>query len=263
MTQYACVELAVAEGIGRLTLNRPPLNALTPAMMAEVAAAATQLDRDEAVNVILLEAVGNAFSAGGDMAFLAELNRKPPFDIKSTVYASFAAGVKAVKLAHKPVVAAVNGAAVGAGCELALAADFRVGSTRAMFQQSWINIGCISPLGGLFLLPRLVGLAKANEMMLLGSKVQAEEAQRIGLLNELVAPAELPGAAMALARRLADGPPLALRAMKESLRRALETTLAGEWEHNVYVQSMLLASEDFGEGVAALREGRRPRYQGR
>ncbi len=261
---FKYVRYDCTDGIGRLTLDRPEvLNALIPDMLDEIIAALGAFEDDGDGRALVIAGAGRGFSAGGDMAFLDEVTKLEPFEIRDTVYAHFGAGIKAVKLCTKPTVAAVNGAAMGAGCELALACDFRVAAEDALFCESWIDLGLISPLGGMYLLPRLVGLAKANEMLMLGAKVRAEEALAIGLVNEVVASEKLEETATALARRLADGPPLALRAMKEGIRRGQESTLAAEWEHNIYVQSMLLDSEDFAEGVAAMKERRKPRFAGR
>jgi enoyl-CoA hydratase/carnithine racemase len=249
--------------VGRLTLKRPPMNGLTPEMMGELADAVAALERDPAVRAIVLDSACRAFSAGGDFAFLEEAGAKRPAELRSDVYGYFIGGVKALRLCAKPTVAAVNGAAAGAGCELALACDFRICSTEAMFQESWIKLGLISPLGGMKLLPQLVGLAKANEMLLLGRRIGGEEAARIGLVNECVAPGELAAAAMRWAEELAEGAPLGLRAMKEGVRRGMESSLAAEWEQNSYVQSLLIDSEDFEEGVAALKERRKPTFKGR
>lgn len=261
---YEAIKASVDEGIGRLTLDRPSvLNALTPAMMGEIADCMNRFDRDEEVRAVLIDAAGKGFSAGGDAAFLEELTGYDPFQIRETVYTYFAGAIKAIKLCTKPTVAAVNGVAIGAGFEIALACDFRIASQRALFHQSWIELGLISPLGGMFLLPRLVGLAKANEILLLGAKIDGSEALRIGLVNDTVAPEELAPASLGLARRLAEGAPLALRAMKEGIRRGLESSLAAEWEHNIYVQSMLLGSNDYSEGVAAMKARRKAVFRGK
>ncbi|MDA1101902.1 MAG: enoyl-CoA hydratase-related protein [Proteobacteria bacterium] len=261
---YECIQVSVGNGIGRLVLNRPGvLNALTPAMMGEIIAALVLMEADDGVRVLLITGAGRGFSAGGDAGFLEKLIDYRPFEIKDTVYAYFGKGVRDLKLFSKPTVAAVNGPAAGAGFEIALACDFRVASSKALFHQSWIHLGLISPLGGMYLLPRLVGPARANEILMLGRRVNGDEAAAMGLVNETVSPEELDEAATELARRLADGPPLALRAMKEGIRRGMESTLAAEWEHNVYVQALLIDSEDYAEGVRALLERRKAKFLGR
>lgn len=262
-TTYKNIVVEGGVAIGRLTLNRPDIgNALTPAMMGEVATAMDSLVNDDAVRAIIIDANGRQFSTGGDLEFLDQMTGYDPFEIKSTVYGYFGAGVRAIKLCPKPTVAAVQGAAVGAGCEIALACDFRVASTDASFLESWIHLGLISPLGGMSLLPQLVGLSKANEMLILGETVRADEAARIGLVNKTVEMDKLAGEAQALADRLAAGAPLGIRAMKEGIRRGLEQSLAQEWEHNVYVQAMLIDSKDFAEGVEAMKERRKPSFKG-
>ncbi|MDP6343782.1 MAG: enoyl-CoA hydratase-related protein [Alphaproteobacteria bacterium] len=263
LTNYQHIEVSIADGIARLLLNRPEvLNALIPDMMGEIIDALGRLETDDGVRALLISGAGRGFSAGGDAGFLKEMVNYRPFEIKNTVYAYFGKGIQAVKLFPKPTVAAVNGPAAGAGFEIALACDFRIASTDAMFQQTWINLGLITPLGGMYLLPRLVGPARANEILMLAKRVDGEEAAEIGLVNETVVPEELDGAAMDLARRLADGPPLALRAMKEGIRRGMESTMAAEWEHNVYVQGLLIDSDDYAEGVEALLGKRRPEFKG-
>ncbi len=261
---YEFIQVSAGGGIGRLVLNRPEvLNALTPEMMAEIIAALEILEADDAVRALLITGAGRAFSAGGDAGFLEKLIDYRPFEIKDTVYAFFGKGVRNLKMFPKPTVAAVNGPAAGAGFEIALACDFRVASSKALFHQSWIHLGLISPLGGMYLLPRLVGLARANEILLLGRQVDGAEAAAMGLVNETVTHEELDATAARLAGRLADGPPLALRAMKEGIRRGMESTLAAEWEHSVYVQGLLIDSEDYAEGVRALVERRKANFKGR
>ena len=247
--------------VGKITFNRPAtLNAFTPEMLGEVTAAVQDFERDPAVRALLICGAGDSFSAGGDMDFLDELGRMTPFEIKGLVYANFAGATKTVKLCSMPTVAAVNGPAVGAGCEMAVACDFRIASDRAMFTEAWIKLACIPPLGGMFLLPQIVGLAKATEMIMLGTQVGAEEAKAIGLANKVVPAEALEEEGLALAARLADGPPKALAVIKEGLRRGMESTLAAEWDFNVYAQSMLIADGDFSEAVSAFKEKRKPAF---
>jgi enoyl-CoA hydratase/carnithine racemase len=163
---------------------------------------------------------------------------------------------------EKPVIAAVNGAAVGAGCELAIAADFRIASSAARFGEVWIRLGCVPALGGMFLLPRLVGLGRATEMIMTGEIVDAEEARRIGLVSRVVAPDALRDAALDLARRLAAGPTRALAAVKAALNRGLSSNLWAELESTVPLQLSCFATRDFAEGVRALAERRPPRFTG-
>lgn len=247
-----------------VTLNRPEsMNAMTPALMGRLREIVSGLDQDEAVRVVVFTGAGRGFSAGGDREFLDEVTRMTPFEIKRSVYENFQGAVKAVKLLSKPTIAAVNGPAVGAGCELAVACDFRIVSSEAYFLETWVNLGVIAPLGGMFLLPQLVGLGVATEMLMLGKRVGADEAARLGLATEVVAPEKLEEAATALAEKLAAGPPLALSLFKEGLRRGMESSLAAEWEFNLYAQAMLLNSADFAEAVAAMAEKRQPEFKGK
>ena len=250
--------------IATVTLNRPEkLNAMTPAMMGQLREIMAGLESDPEVRVIVFTGAGKGFSSGGDRDFLGDVTRMTPFEIKKAVYENFQGATKAVKLFPRPTIAAVNGGAVGAGCELAVACDFRIASESAYFVESWVNLGVIAPLGGMFLLPRLVGLGKATEMLMLGKRVDAKEAERIGLVNRTVPAEQLMDTAMELARQLAAGPPLALSVFKEGLRRGMESTLAAEWDFNLYAQSMLLDSEDFAEAVAAMAEKRAPNFTGK
>ena len=157
----------------------------------------------------------------------------------------------------------MHGAAVTVGCELALACDFRVVSDSAFFQESWIKLGLMPPLGGLFLLPRMVGLGRAAQMALRGEAVKAERAVEIGLASEKVGEEALRPRALELAGELAALPPLAYAAIKEALHRGLETSMDAEWSANVARQAVLLSTQDFVEGLSAVKERRKPAFNGR
>ena len=151
---------------------------------------------------------------------------------------------------------------MGAGCEIAVAADFRIASEHARFGEVWIKLGCVPALGGMYLLPRIVGLAKATELILTGEIIDAREALRIGLVSRVVPHAELAEAARALALSLAEGPANAIALAKAALNRGLESTLSAELESTVEAQLRCFATKDFAEGVRALVERRPPRFTG-
>src|SRR4029453_779860 len=153
-----------------------------------------------------------------------------------------------------------NGPAVGAGCEIAVACDFRIASDKARFGEVWISIGCVPALGGMFLLPRIVGLAKATELILTGEIIDAREALRIGLVNKVVMPPDLATAAEERALRLAQGPAGASAAAEAALNRALSGTFEGEMAATLDQQLACFRTEDFAEGVRALSERRAPPF---
>jgi len=186
----------------------------------------------------------------------------PPARVKEIVYGTFQRVPRLIRGMDKPVIAAVNGAAVGAGCEIAVACDFRIASEKARFGEVWINLGCVPALGGLYLLPRLVGLGRATELVLTGDIIDAREALRIGLVNRVVMPQDLLPAAEELARRLARGPARAIAVAKAALNRGLDSHFQAELEATVHGQLLCFTTQDFAEGVRALVERRPPRFTG-
>jgi enoyl-CoA hydratase/carnithine racemase len=252
-----------SDGVRSLTLNRPEaLNALTLDAAAELADRLEEAAADPRTRAVIITGAGSAFSAGGDIAFLKELPGTPPERLRQVVYGTFQRVPRAIRTMPKPVIAAVNGAAVGAGCEIAVACDFRIASEKARFGEVWINLGCVPALGGMYLLPRIVGLAKAVELVMTGEVIDAREALRIGLVNKVVMPPDLAPAAEELAQRLARGPARALAAAKEALNRGLASSFLAELEATVEQQVMCFGTRDFAEGVQALSEKRPPRFIG-
>lgn len=264
MTDFEDIVIGVADRIGTLTINRPAKgNTVRPQTLAEICDALDVLAADDEVAAIVLRADGKNFSAGADFAFLDEMKDMSASAIKAQVYAHFQGAAKRLYHCPKPTLALVQGAAVTVGCELALACDFRVLADNAFLQESWIKLGIMPPLGGLFLLPRLIGLGRASQMVLRGTPVKAEEAERIGLASEVVPLDQLDARGAELAAELAAMAPLAYAAVKQAMHRGLETSMEAEWSANVNNQAILLKSEDFQEGLAAVKARRAPVYGGR
>ncbi|QKS00344.1 enoyl-CoA hydratase/isomerase family protein [Sphingomonas sp. CL5.1] len=264
MTEYDDIIVGRAGRIGTLTFNRPEKgNTLRPQTLAEVCCGLDELIADPEVRAIVLAATGKHFCAGADFSFLDELTRMPASDIKAQIYAHFQGAAKRLYTCSKPTLALVQGAAVTVGCELALACDFRIVAETAFFQESWIKLGIMPPLGGLFLLPRLAGLGRASQMVLLGQAVKAVEAERIGLAGEVVPVDMLAGRGAAFAEELAAIAPLAYASVKEALHRGLETSMEAEWSANLLNQALLLGTEDFREGLDAVKAKRAPVFGAR
>ncbi len=249
MYQYIIVEQQ--SGIGKIIFNNPEhFNSLVPDMMKEIMSAQKKMEENDEVRVIIFTGKGKGFSSGADYTFMNTLTKMSATEIKEDVYKYFIGGVKSIKLCPKPTIASVRGPAVGAGCDLAVACDFRIASETAMFKEAWVKLGLISPLGGMFLLPRLIGLSKGKE------------AEKIGLVNICVPDAKLEEETDLWAKELVKGAPLALSAIKEGLRRGMESTLFAEWEVNAYAQATLLSSNDFKEAVSAINASREPVFKG-
>jgi 2-(1,2-epoxy-1,2-dihydrophenyl)acetyl-CoA isomerase len=255
----------VVDGIATITLNRPErLNALDYALRDEVLHALDMAARDEDIRVLILTGAGRAFCAGADLqeVLLRGLDMAPHTRERREVR-DLNALVLAMRHVEKPIIAAVNGAAVGGGCCLALAADLRLATPAARFGMVFVRLGLSSAdMGGTFLLPRLIGLAQASELLLTGEIIDAERAERLGLLNRLVAAEELMPAATALARRLAAGPPIGLALTKRALNRSLGMDIAEHLDYEAYVQSTCMLTADHREGVEAFVQKRAPRFRG-
>jgi len=243
----------IAEGVATLTLNRPrSRNAVDPAYLRRMIDAVRSLDEDAAVRVLVLRGSGKSFCAGGSLEFLRSLVDMDEAAIRSNVYDCFQGITRALYQCRKPTIVSAQGAIVGAACEMAAACDFRIVSEDAFFTENWVDLGLMPPLGGLFLLPRLVGLAKASEMVMTGERVAAADAKALGLANRVVPLAELQAQTLAFATALAAKSANALRVIKQGLRRGQEGTIAGEWEFNVHAQMGLIRGPDFHRFVASL-----------
>jgi 2-(1,2-epoxy-1,2-dihydrophenyl)acetyl-CoA isomerase len=255
--------------IAKVTLNRPDrLNALTPELEEQLARAIRELDRDDETGVIILTGAGRAFCAGADVSGLAGGSRRTQYNTGSLddvrrAFRSAQEIILGLQRAEKPTIAMVNGVASGAGFDIACACDIRVGSEHARFMAAYIRIGLFPGWGGTWLYPRVLGLAKAAELIFTGDFLEAPEAYRTGMLNKLVPQAELEAATMEMARKIAAGPPIALRLAKLNLYKGLEVDLETAMKFAAASETITLSSQDHKEGVAAFREKRPPNYQGR
>lgn len=255
--------LAEADGVATLVLNRPEkLNAFDDAMRAQFLDAVETVATRPGVRALVITGAGRAFSAGGDVAYMVRLKQEDA-DYEGGLGTLVAAGTTAIsRLASLPfpTIACVNGAAAGGGCNLALACDLRIGSDRAAFGQSFVKIGMHTDWGGSYLLPRLVGLAKALELCWLGDMVDAAEALRIGLVNRVVPHERLDEETRSLALRLASAPRTSVRLAKHNLRASAGRTLDECLDAEYQAQAACWASPDSGEGVRAFVEKRAPRF---
>jgi 2-(1,2-epoxy-1,2-dihydrophenyl)acetyl-CoA isomerase len=246
-----------------LTLNRPEiLNALDEELRAGLVAKLGQASRDASVRVVVITGAGRGFCAGGDVKKMAELKKNH----QSVAFRNFLTGghelVRSIRTLPKPVVASVNGPAVGAGMNLALACDLRIASDQAKFSQGFVNIGLHPDWGGTFFLPRQVGTGRAVEMFFLGEPILADEAKNLGLVNFVVPHEQLAAETHKLAERLVAAPALPMGLLKQALYERLETQLDSMMEHEVEAQMKCFESEDFEEGLRAYLEKRKPKFGG-
>jgi 2-(1,2-epoxy-1,2-dihydrophenyl)acetyl-CoA isomerase len=253
------VRVETQDGVRVVTLNRPDvLNAVNAQLGAELAEALREAGRATEVRCVVLTGAGRGFCAGADLREPG-LGQTGVGDLVRTRYNTL---VTRIRTMEKPVIAAVNGVAAGAGCNLALAADLRVASDRASFIEVFSRVGLIPDSGGTWLLPRLVGTARALEMMFLAESVDASAAERLGLVNRVVPHDELMPRAMDWAARLAKGPTRAYGLTKRAVNRASHVDLAEALEYEAQIQEVAGRTKDHREGVAAFLGKREPAYRG-
>lgn len=254
---YETILYEVSDGVAVITLNRPDrLNAFSRQMHLDLSACLREAARDPEVRALVVTGAGRAFCAGQD---LDEFDHGTVADLVRERYNPL---ILSLRRLEKPVVAAVNGVAAGAGMSLALACDLRIASDRASFTTAFARIGLVPDSGLSYFLPRLVGTGRAAELCLLGERVDARQALELGLVNRVVPEAEFPAAWRDWAGRLARGP-RSLGYMKQLLAHAPQATLEEQLEHEAWLQGLAGATEDAQEGVRAFREKREPRFRGR
>jgi 2-(1,2-epoxy-1,2-dihydrophenyl)acetyl-CoA isomerase len=261
---YANILFECSAGIARLTLNRPErLNSFNVQMHEEVRDALEQVKADAGCRVLILTGAGRAFCAGQDLADRAVTPGGAATDLGESIERRYKPLVLALRALPLPVIAAVNGVAAGAGANLALACDLVIAARSAAFIQSFCKVGLVPDSGGTWLLPRLIGRARAIGVAFLGDKLAAEQAADWGLIWQCVADQDFAGAVEELAQRLVAAPTRALARMKEAIYSSGERSLAAQLDIERDYQRELGHSCDYAEGVAAFLEKRTPHFTGR
>jgi len=254
------------DGIGIITLNRPEkLNALTHEMLHRLNSIIEEIKKDDKVRAVILTGIGRTFSAGTDIS--GEVPQTAEIEInlmKERISTEYRQSMWFFNSIPKPVICAINGAAVGIAAEFTLHCDVRIAAESARWGEVFVLRGMTPDTGaGTFLLPRIVGLAKACELVFSGDIIDAQEMLRIGLVSKVVPDAELMSAAREMARKLTRGAPLAVQMAKQLMYRGLEQTMEAHQEAARYCFQLSCKTEDVGEGIGSFFEKREPRWKGK
>jgi len=265
MAGYETIRVAIAERIATITLNRPEsLNAFNNLMGQELLDALQACGQDDSVRVVLLGGEGRAFSAGGDVkAMAACLKAGEPVRFFQRLIPLLHPVLVEMTRLPKPIVGRVHGFASGYGMSLALGCDLVVAAESARFNMAYVLVGLAPDGGSSYFLPRFAGIKRALEIFFTGDFMEAQEAQRLGIVNRVVPDAELEQATLEVARKLAKGPPLAMAEAKRLVYRSLGETLERQLEDEREAIQRSAATQDFSEGVSAFLEKRRASFQGR
>ncbi|WP_339769055.1 enoyl-CoA hydratase [uncultured Pseudosulfitobacter sp.] len=254
---YETIIVDVDDHVARITLNRPDaLNALSDELLGELADAVTDAQKDDKVRCIVITGSEKAFAAGADIAMMAEKGFVDTF-----MGNLFTDSTDAICRARKPIIAAVSGYALGGGCELAMMCDFIIASESAKFGQPEVNLGVMAGIGGTQRLARFVGKSKAMDMNLTGRFMDAEEAERCGLVSRVVPTKKLMEEAMGAANKIASKSMISVMAIKESVNQAFEVPLRDGLLFERRMFHSLFATEDQSEGMAAFLEKREPQFR--
>ncbi len=255
---------ALEGGVLTLMMNRPErLNALNVELGIDLDGALGRAAEDSNVRVVVLTGAGRAFCSGGDLGLIREARESGDVRRLEPLLRAGCQLIVRMRTMSKPIIAAVNGAAAGAGMNVALACDIRIAAEQATFGQNFARVGLFPDYGGTYLLPRAVGLAHAAELLYLGHMINAREAERIGVVSRVVANEQILPEARALAMRLAEAPPLAVGALKQVLFASDRAELERALEVEIQQQMKCFASADAGEGIRAFFEKRAPKFEGK
>lgn len=263
MSDYKTLEFEINDGAAILTLNRPDrLNSFTIEMHEEMQNALTRIETDKSIRALLLTGAGRGFCAGQDLNDRSVAPGSEPVDLGHACETYWNPMVRRLSEMPIPVICAVNGVAAGAGANVALACDIVLAAKSAKFIQSFANIGLIPDSGGTWVLPRLIGQARALAITLTGEPIKAEKAENWGMIYKAVDDEALLEDATALAKRLAKGPTKGLAETKKRIRLSAQNTLTEELDHERDAMRMLGNSSDYAEGVASFLEKRTPTFTG-
>jgi len=254
----------ISNGIVFLVMNRPEkLNSLNNELAIALNQAFERIGKNDAVRVVVLAGAGRAFCAGGDLAIIGKgREAKDVRQLEPILRAGMGAMLR-MRLIPQPVIAAVNGAAAGAGMNVALAADIRIATEEAVFGQNFARVGLFPDYGGTLFLPQLVGPSKAAELFYTGDMIDAQTALKLGLVNKVVPGAQLEAEVKAFAAKLAAGPPIVIRGVKQTLFGNAKDALNRALEAEVQYQMRCFAADDCLEGIHAFFEKRPPKFEGR
>ena len=256
----AALLTSVTGGVLTMTLNRPHvLNAITPELLDSLGDALRSAGADDAIRAVVITGSGRGFCSGQDLRYAAQSGN---LDVQTILRDHYAPAIRLMRTLEKPIIAAVNGVAAGAGFSLALAADFRIAAESATFVQAFVRIGLVPDMGSTYFLPRLIGMARATELAMLGDMVPASRALDLGLVNAVVPDGRLAGEAAELAARLARGP-RSIGLIKRALEPSLTNELEAQLEVEATVQGEATTTADFFEGVGAFLGKRTAQFTGR
>jgi len=251
---YETIILEKKGKVVTLFLNRPDsLNAINNQMRVELLKALEEVEEDPDARVLVITGKGKAFCAGGDVKGMG--TKKRPVDPKYIIS-------KIVNL-EKPVITAINGVAAGGGCNLALSGDMIVASDQARFSQSFVRVGLVPDWGGMYFLPRLIGMAKAKELMFTGAMISAQEAMEMGLVNRVAPQDQFEDAVNDVADTIAQGPPISIASMKKVLNLSRNLDLEAVLDLERWAQGICRETEDHKEGLRAFKEKRAPVFTGK